>query len=333
MPSEKYVLNGTDGVADTLNVSIEQKGVAFTWNITGSQNYTRVFCLTSDAFEEIWIFIPEGNVYLYTFEINNFAGVTNAYIETIINVEGQNRIVERQSIEVVYLVPFYMIFGDHYTLRVTSDEGTFTWGDFIALSTTTITLNIKGVDFPKSTLYKFKYVRIYALRKYGNITILYEDLLNMTNSVAIYINYLNGSNAYNATETADAFNHQWLGADNSTDYLAYVTIDHDRYGTYSWKQFLTRKHSTNPFNFDWLGTITVGGVTVDTSILISIFIIVLSTACFSVLNPQIGAFVACVTATILTLMGWIPIPAPLLIGAWCFTFLFALAMSKVRVRT
>ena len=328
LPNQKYVLNGTDGIADTLNISVAQKGVCFTWNLTGSQNYTRIYCLTSAYFEEIWIFIPTGNVYLYSFEVNNFAGVTNAYIETVINVGGQNRIVERQSLEVIYLFPFYMIYGHHYTLRVISDEGTYTWGDFIASSETAMTLNIRGVDFPKATLYKFKYVRIYAFRLYGNITIIYEDLLNMTNSVAIYIKYLNGSNAYTATETDNAFVHQWLNAINSTNYYAYVIIDHNRYGAYGWKQLFPRYNTVNPFDFSFLGTASF-----DTSVIIAVGIVLLTGCAFSVLNPEIGAFAACGVATFLNFLGWLPLPAPLLIAAWCFTFLFALAMAKVKVKT
>lgn len=335
MPSQSYVLNGTDGIADNLNIQVEQRGIVFTWNFTVYTNYTRVYALTSSTFEEIWIFIPNvetDSVYLYTFEVNNFAGLTNTYLESVINVGGYNRIVERQSCNVINLIPFYMIFSHHYTLRLISDQGSYTWGDFIALSDTAISLTVRGVDFPKETLYKFKYVRVYGLRifanPYGNISIIYEDLLTMTNSVTIYINYLNGTNAYNATEYSNAFVHEWLSAKNNTDYCARIVIDHSRYGVYEWKQLFTRTNTVNPWDLGWLGKTQF-----DSSTLIAVLIVIFSGGCFSMVNPEIGAFAACATATILRFMGWLPVPIELLIGAWAFTIIFAVVMARVRVRT
>jgi len=334
--SYNFVLNGTTGNADVANISVEQRGVAFTWNFTSTTNYTRVYYLIDDAFEEIWIFIPNvasESVYLYTFEINNFAGVGNPYMETIITVGGQNRIVERQSAKVVSSIPFYMVYGRRYTLRLISDEGSYTWGGYIALSDTAITLTVRGVDFPKSTLYKFKYVRVYGLRAfgvpYGNITVIYEDLLNMTNSVTIYINYVNGSNAYNATETQDAFVHEWLSAANNTDYCARIVVDHERYGVYEWKQFFLRTNTVNP----WESISFLGDLPFDPAILFGALIIVITGGAFSVLNPEIGAFAACAAASFLVWWGWLPLPIPLLVAAWAFTFLFALVMAKRRVKT
>jgi len=331
-----FVLNGTSGNADTEDIQIEQRGVAFTWNFTGATNYTRVYYLTDETFEEIWLFIPNvatESVYLYTFEINNFAGVGNPYMETIINVGGQNRIVERQSAVVVSSIPFYMVYGRRYTLRLISDEGDHTWGDYVALSDTAITLTVRGVDFPKSTLYKFKYVRVYGLRvfgvPYGNITVIYEDLLNMTNSVTIYIEYVNGTTAYNATETQDAFVHEWCSALNTTDYCARIVVDHDRYGEYTWKQFFLRTHTVNP----WDSLEFLGNLPFDPGIIPGLIIVLIAGGAFSVLNPAVGAFAACGIASFLKFMGWFPIPLPLLVAAWVFTFAFALVMARRRVRT
>jgi len=103
-----FVLNGTSGTADEEDIQIEQRGVAFTWNFSSYMNYSRTYFLTSATFEEIWIYIPNTateSVNIYTFTVTDMVGVTNAYLETVHTVGGQNRIVERQSLNVINSVP------------------------------------------------------------------------------------------------------------------------------------------------------------------------------------------------------------------------------------
>lgn len=74
MASNKTYLNGTDGVADTLTFEIEQRGIAFTWNISSpGLNLSRTMCLTSETFEEIYILLPdpEETFELYSFTVND----------------------------------------------------------------------------------------------------------------------------------------------------------------------------------------------------------------------------------------------------------------------
>lgn len=179
----------------------------------------------------------------------------------------------------------------------------------------------------------FKNVRIYGTRAWGtpngNITITYEDTLELTNSVKLYFNYKNGTNAYNVTLSTDSFVSTWASALNNTDYALVAVIDHQRYGVYEWRQYFPRTYSVVPFGLDWFGT----SLPFASSALIPMLLILFVAGCFSTINAEVGAFFAVVTAIILTAMGWITIGPSALTTAFCLTILMALVYAKRRVRT
>jgi len=270
----------------------------------------------------------------YTVAFLDLAGLlcTHPYVEAKRYVNGTLFVVEKRKVDLEQKTIFNLIQGIHYTIVIGGEDVSYTFGDFLTSDTTSVTLTLRGVQFPKETLLTYKYVRIYATRGFanplGNITITYQDTLGQTNSVVIYFNYKNGTNAYNATETADSFVHSWNSALNDTDYALVCTIDHERYGTYSWKQYFPRSFFEAPWGLDFLGILPF-----DTSILIPAFLILCAFACFSVLNAFIGAFAGTVTAIVLAYMGWIPIPAATLTVALIFCVLVAIIYAKRRVET
>jgi len=198
--------------------------------------------------------------------------------------------------------------------------------------TTTIQLTLKSIQFPKETLFTYAYVRIYGDRGFGipngNISITYQDTLSQTVDVEIYMNYKNGTNVYNATETADSFVHTWNSALNNTDYATVCNINHTRYGVFVWRQYFPQEFSDPPWSLSFLGSLPF-----DTNIIIPSLIILMIGGCFTVINAQVGAFMAVITAIILTYLGWIPIPAGYLITAFALAILMAIVYSKRRVRT
>lgn len=297
---------------------------------------TREYWISSDfsISDPLNIYIFNETLTTYTISFLDLAGVLDDYpfVEAQRRVNGTFHIVEKRKVDVENKIVMNLMNGVKYNL-VIKDGSTYTFGDLLVTSTTSIQLTLKGIEFPKETLLTYKYVRIYGIRAWGasgtgNITITYEDTLELTTSVKIDVNYKNGSNAYTHTETSDSFSHVWSSALNNTDYAVVCTITHERYGSYEWKQYFARTFSTGPpWGLDFLGD----SLPFATSIIIPMFLILFVAGCFSQINAEVGAFMSVVTALILTYMGWINIPAGYLITALCFAILMAIIYSKRRV--
>ena len=105
----------------------------------------------------------------------------------------------------------------------------------------TFDLKLTGQDLSLST---YGYVRIYALRDANNITVVYEDNLKETISVIIEVGVwkTNGDRimdvVWNSTRYASEFTGTWLEADIYTSYQLIATINHEKYGTWEWRQYL-----------------------------------------------------------------------------------------------
>jgi len=269
----------------------------------------------------------------YTIVFLDLAGALDDYpfVEAQRYVNGSLRSIEKKRVDEEQKITMALVSGAKYNLII-QDGASYTFGDLLATSATTIQLTLKGIMFPKEVELVYRYIRIYGVRQWGlpngNITITYEDTLELTNSVNIYINYKNGTNAYNATETADSFSHTWSSANNLTDYAVLCTIDHARHGSYNWRQYFPQSFtSTAPWGLDFLGTFPF-----DSSVIIPLFIIMAVAGVFSQVNAEASAFFAVVTAIILTMLNWIAIPAGALITAFCLAVLMAIVYSKRRAK-
>jgi len=298
----------------------------FWFNLTNPREY---WLGMNDDTTTIYIF--DDSTTTYSISFLDFAGILNefSYIEAKRYVNATLRIVEKRQVDAENKIIMNLVNGVLYTIII-GDGSIYTFGDLRVTDDTTIVLTLKAVDFPKETLLTYNYVRIYGLRAFddpiGNITITYEDLLEITTSVDIYINYRNGTNAYNATVASDSFVHTWASAENNVDYAVVCTIDHQRYGEYNWKQYFPRTFSTMPFGLDFLGTLPF-----NTAYILPAFLILFVGGCFTVINAQLGAFVTVVTTALLAYMGWIPITPAILIVAFTLAILMALIYAKRRI--
>lgn len=278
-------------------------------------------------------YIFNGSQTTYDIEFFDLGGVTEtmAFVSAKRLINGSYFTVDKRKFDATPKLQFGLVQGEKYTLVISDTTESYTFGELLTTADTTITLTLRGIDFPKATLLTYKYVRIYGLRGFsspiGNITITYEDTLNLTISVYVEINYRNGTTAYSTTETTSSFIVSWLSADNNTDYQVVATITHERYGTYSWKQFMPRSYSTNPWVLGWLGNIDI-----NINNAIAVVIVIFVGAGFSMINPEVGAFLACCAAAALTIMGWLPLAPGLLIAAFCFTIMFGMVIAKRRVQ-
>lgn len=301
----------------------------FSFNLTTNREYW----LKPDEYStHIYVFDTD-NTQTYTITFEDLVGVLegNPFVSSLRYINGTLMEVERRKVDVRKITRMALKLGQTYTIKI-SGEVEYTFGDIITSEDTTITLTIKAIYFPKETLLTYKNVRIYATRKFGtpngNITINYQDLLEETNSVAIFIYYRNGTTAFSAVAYTSSFVYTWHSAENDTDYQLMLTIDHEGYGVWMWPQYFPQSMSQAPWGLDFLGDLYFGGVKFDTSVVLPAFLILFVAGCFSVINAETGVFMAVVTAGVLTYMGWIPIPGGFLIAAVSLAILMAMVRGK-----
>ena len=325
-----YHFNLPNGsVQNTYTVQIEEQGIYFSWNISSTeQNKTRTFALTDSTFEELYIFVPDPDepFYLYTFTITDFVGVTDGHLETLINVNGTNRIVERQSIMVVNAVPFWMTWAHSYTLRLICDEGTYTWGSFTALSEAEQNLMITQGMFPET--YEGMNVTVNARRMNAtHIQINYTDNQNETYWVHIAIKYKSGYSwitAYSTNNTGNTQQINWYSAESTKDYKVTVTALRDTTETWSFP-CPKPETTTNP----WEGLLDIlGTFPFPASNLIGLGIVLCVFGVFSYATIDVGCVVAVLTAMFLTYIGWLQISWSLLAFALVISLFVAIRIRK-----
>jgi len=329
-----FVLNGSDGVADTATIENDTASWYFQWN--ASTTNSRSYYLKTDMFEEFWLYVadPTKTYAAYTVSFLDLAGV----LKTMPHVKAERyingiKIVERATVDIEKKVIFYMEAYASYSITIEDDTVTYAFGDLIFGSSTSITLTIKAVDFPKATLFTYKYVRVYGERALGTpngtITIMYQDTLNKTTSVQIWINYRNLTNIATTTITTNSsFVYTWSSASNDTDYAVALGITHETYGYYGWKQYFPRGMSEMPWGMAWFGTLPF-----NTAYILPAMLIVFAGACFSVVNAYVGAFMMVIMAVLESYIGWLPIPASVIVVAFTFAIIMAIIYAKRKIQS
>jgi hypothetical protein len=339
-PSERavnvtiYFADGTSSTTFTVNGT-------YTYNFSTTPLYFH-FNL-GDAAREYWpspneygttIYIFDEALTTYTVAFLDLANIlqTYPYVEAKRYINGSLMTVEKRKVDLQKKVVFNLKQSVCYTIMISGKDVSYTFGDLTFTDITYITLTLKAVDFPKPTLFSYKYVRVYGERALGTpngtITLTYQDLLNITNNVLLQINYKNGTNVYNITQYSNSFIYTWSSALNDTDYAVVLTINHQQYGVYTWKQYFPRSFSTMPWGMDWFGNLPF-----NTAFLLPAFLIIFAGACFSVVNAYMGAFMMVIMAIIESYLGWLPISGSILATAFTFTIIMALIYAKKRIQT
>lgn len=318
---ETFLLNGTTTAYYPLQPTY------FLFNFTNERQYW-----LSDTETNTTIYVFTESTTVYTISFLDLAGALDTYpfVEAQRYVNGTLHTIEKRKVDKEDKVTMSLINGQKYNI-VIEDGSTYTFGDLLVTSTTSIQLTLKGLEFPQNIILGYKYVRIYAFRVFGasgtgNITVTYQDTLLETTDVDIYIRYENGSNAYNATETANSFIHTWTSASNHTNYYVYATISHQRFGALEQQQYLPRAWSQAPWSLAILGTMPFA-----TNTLIPIFLLLFTAGVFSALTVPVAGLGVMGVATLITYWGWISITPESLVAGWAFAIIIAIIWAKRRV--
>jgi len=115
-------------------------------------------------------------------------------------------------------------------------EDSYSLNSSVEVPQFTFDLKLTGQDL---SLLRYVYIRCYANRDANNITVVYKDELKETISVAIEIKRLSDMELiWNTTRYASEIFETWLDADIYTNYQLIVTMNHERYGIFDYRNLL-----------------------------------------------------------------------------------------------
>lgn len=328
MASNSTILNGTDGVADTVTFQIEQLGVSLSWNITTTLNMTRYIQLTSASSQEYWIFLPDPDTpcYLYTITLNDFVGITDATLESQTVLSGFYKTVEREPFVAGNSMPFYLSWGKHYAFVLTCDKGTKTWLNIVPAATSDIQLVITLDDFP--IMLQTLNVSISVIRQNNTwVSVSYSDSDFETTNGTVTIwhsdNYTDTTDNV-TTWNGDTLNLDWYTAEETVDYWVNITATKNGQ-TYNW--VLTAPHiiTVEP----WTGIFDPFGVwPVPSQYLAGAFVLFTVMALFTQANMAGGLIFSVIVAAILNYIRWLNVSWSLIAVAFAMAIIVALEEAR-----
>lgn len=297
--------SSTFSLAGTTVLTESAQALAFRFDL--GSNQSRVYYCTNATSETIYVIVPTSPYYTYSFTVINYLGVEHGFLESLININGTNRVVERWSIDVLNTaLPFTLSWGQAYSLALVCDSGVYYYPDFVAGATTTATFTVTTEMFPPIPS-DLRDITVTAQRV--NVTWIqsvYTDAASQTNWIYMAVSELGNATAIASTNvTASTLTWNWYGGDVDTNYYVRIIADHQVRGQLTWVRVVaTYTTPTNP----WLGLDTILGTSshfpILPSQLVSYAIILITFAAFSWKNAGVGLVVGNLTADFLTLIGW-----------------------------
>ena len=219
-----------------------------------------------------------------------------------------------------------------YDVSIETPTGSvYSFGNLNVVSSSMV-LTVPSSAFPNDVLLEYPYVTFYGYRNFatptGSIIINYNDTKNQTSTFTATITDSSGVTVYSySVASTSSLILTWSGAVNATIYYANVVVDHALYGEITWRQTFPNQAGDTPALFDFS---FLGDWAFNTAYIIPALIILFIACCFSVLNAEVGAVLAAITAIVLTYIGWLPIPAGMLVAGLAFAILMALVYNKRR---
>lgn len=259
-----------------------------------------------------------------------------SYVSAWRYINGTLLQVDKRKIDAEDKVVMGLIRGEQYIIQFEKEAGTlYTWGELITSSDTTISLVVKGLDFPQEVITLYQNVRAYGERSYYNsthdtISLIYEDLKESTNSVNVTIYYQNDTIAYSYLYGSGntSFTHSWNGASWNISYYSVVTTDHGDYGTLEFKNVYGRRYDTeNPFDVSFAGSLPGG---VDVGVLVPSIILLCVALIFSPLTSGIAGIVVFIFGSVMTAFNWLPLDVNILVFTGTISIIYAVIKNYRR---
>lgn len=292
-----------------------------------SENMSRTYYFRYDQwYENIYVFYPDEIYNTYFITLVDFVGFTNGYLETMLYVNGTNRIIERQRIDTVNDIPFILSWGTSYQFRIVADEGTYTWDSIIAGADTTLNLIVSRLNFPLDSIH-ISNITLSATRVTDTIiNVAYADDANLTEWLYISITPVGeSSSVYSTNVTGYTHDMNWSSAVPSKSYVVYFDVGHEEENELTYNLVTPSIFSeSNPFNFAWLGS----WFGVDTTQILGVIIVFATFGAFSRGSVEVGIVAMLITAGILIIIGFLDIPVALFITVFCLALIAIIGLRK-----
>jgi hypothetical protein len=319
LQADQFSLNGT------VTKLYDKKPTVFVFNFGAASRswYVR------DSVENITVFAPYDTVSLYTFTIQDYAGIigSNTFfqVDSFINDAFGTMTITRVKATGQVTVPLQV--GRSYLLRLVGDGWTYDFKLFVASALTSETLTTKPV-FEDRVKLAYKYILADASKDNSAITVKYQDNLKSTLWVYLKIRLTNGTTVYISNVTGLNL-VQWvypLSDNNTLGYWVELTINHASLGSLSYTKALPPAAGrTSPWDLSPLGSFPIPANQV-----FGVFIVLVFAGLFSTLNAEYGIVLVCMVAGILWLLGWLNIPAAVLAFAMSLAVLYALGRRNIQ---
>jgi len=333
-------------VNQTVTVSVYQTSGVFNFTLNG--NYTYYSAMAPQFFEEylggnvtriyypvpayfgdsetVYVFLPDSPYYTYYVSITDVLGITNAYVESYISLNGSNVVVERRPYSMNNLIPFTLHFGGSYGFRIWCSQGFYDNGVTTpADPSTPVSITVSALNFP-STAISYGNLTVFTQRTSATtIQVLYQDLNNETGTVSTQI--YQGSQLMDSDNqtTSGTYSLTWNNAQPTLTYTVTVTSSTSYYGTLSWSWTLPPYSiTTSSFNLSFLGN----WLGVDGAQVFGFFLCLLVFGCFSSKDRYVGTVITVFLAGFLTYIGWLNIPTGMLTFVGSLAILYALSNRR-----
>jgi hypothetical protein len=243
-PETEYLSAGaSEGV---INWTTAYQPFYFSYNVTSNVlNGTRTIWLVggSTTFQNLYIILPLPNSYalnVYYFKGSDFLGLTNAYLETRINLNGYIETVECEPWSTVNYMTFTCQLGTAYNLFIVSSQGQIDYGGWLANTNYYPIVTVQWGTFGQS--YTYNNMTFYANRTSTgtSVQLAFSDPSGQTANGSITVtNYNTGALIYSGSWTGSNYLTTINNLDSQTEYLASATNVLANGNSYLWTVYLT----------------------------------------------------------------------------------------------
>ena len=293
--------------------------IMISWELEGGG--ARMFYPISNN-ETYYLFTPFDDYMAYSFSIHDYAGQigsSDSYLEAYSVINNTERLIERNQIWDV-LNPTILVLQKDRTYRIQIRCGTgavYSFGYFIPTAGPPPTLIIDKILWEDTLHPVSEYISVEISRPaYTHIRVNYKDELEQTTSIFLEIRLRNGTQVWNYTSLAQMVQINWYGANNETEYVAFLSATHEVLGYITVSKTLLGE--TDPYAPPDFSVIGVGPS------LLSVFIIVLVAGSVSRYNRSAGMFAGAAIASVLTYVNFVSIPYEVLAVAFALSILSGL---------
>lgn len=332
---ERTWLNATGGVADSDEITASAPVSQLMWLEAGANDTQRYIDLDPTVTDHSYSIVIPSQLFataFYYIQVSDFAGITNAWLQSKRNVDGSAAFVEQRSLNFT---------GDHilllsqwasYTLSITCDQGTYSEtymaGDPSIVHSIILPSGLFLEDFEAGA-------EVQADRYNSTEIIVQQSYDDEADSSYVHIWHLDeySTSASQITDYVISYGSgdfilYWNDGEEGRDYFVDVEVDVGSV-TYVWNFSCPDGRDYDSIDDLVYAVTAFGDFGVDPAALIAFVICLICAGCFSYANSAMGAGFVLIVAAILSLLGLYEFAAAQLgLGAVFVWFFYVLENKK-----